>query len=71
MQMIGRGIRGIDIGGTEICYIVDFIDQTDHHQKRHETIMKISRMTETFDNIEIKENEIEIYDRLISRENSI
>lgn len=72
MQMIGRGIRGIDIGGTEICYIVDFVDQTDHHQKRHETIMKISRMTETFDDdIEFKEDEIEIYDKLMSKENSI
>ena len=71
MQMIGRGIRGVDIGGTEICYIVDFVDQTDHHQERHETIMKISRMTDSFEDIQIKEKESEIFSKLMSNEKNI
>ena len=27
MQMVGRGMRGVDSGGTEVCNIVDFCDK--------------------------------------------
>ena len=26
-QMIGRGLRGQKVGGTEVTYIVDFLDK--------------------------------------------
>lgn len=68
MQMIGRGIRGVDVGGTEICYIIDFVDQIDNHQSRHNTIMKISRMSEGSENIQVNEDEMKIYNELMKKE---
>ena len=33
-QMIGRGLRGPAVGGSEVCHIVDFSDQLEIHRKR-------------------------------------
>lgn len=33
-QMIGRGLRGPAVGGSETCHLVDFADQVEHHRTR-------------------------------------
>lgn len=34
-QMLGRGMRGPAMGGTETCYVADFVSQTEKHREMH------------------------------------
>ncbi|WMJ74100.1 DEAD/DEAH box helicase family protein [Cytophagaceae bacterium ABcell3] len=59
-QMIGRGLRGPAVGGSEKCLIVDFHDKVKYHQINHELQIKRATRELVFEEVQ-EEDVVDVY----------